>query len=87
MSLRERAEAAGLPPMTLAAMLDAAPSIVYRELDGARPQGRVRAVLTAWEVMTPQQRMTWLAALGVAAERPRRGRPRKSGATAAAPPR
>jgi hypothetical protein len=85
MGLRERAEAADLPPMILAAMLDAAPSVVYRELDGTRPQGRVRAVLAAWEIMTPEQRLAWLAALGVAAERPRRGRPRKSGATAALP--
>jgi hypothetical protein len=38
----------------------------------------VLAILAAWEIMTSAQRLAWLAALDVPAERPRRGRPRKT---------
>ncbi|HEX5321483.1 MAG TPA: hypothetical protein VFW46_20165 [Stellaceae bacterium] len=78
MSLRERAAAAGLDAATIAQSLDLAPSSVYRALDGAPiAAAPVAAVIAAWEIMAPEQRRAWLAALGVPAERPRRGRPRK----------
>lgn len=78
MSLRERAAAAGLDAATITGVLELAPSSVYRVLDGELPGRAARAtaaIIAAWEIMTPEQRLLWLMALGVPAERPRRGRP------------
>jgi len=77
MSLRDRAAAAGLDAATIAQILDLAPSSVYRALDGVLPGRTVTAAIAAWEIMTLAQRRAWLAALGVPAERPPRGRPRQ----------
>lgn len=78
MSLRDRAGAAGIGAPTVAAILDLAPSSAYRMLDGELPGRQVEAIIAAWEIMSAEQRRQWLDALGVLAERPRRGRPRKA---------
>lgn len=72
--LRERAKVAGLTPVTIAKMLGLVSTSARRALDrGAR---ETLAIIVAWEIMSPEQRQAWLAALGVEADRPRRGRPR-----------
>lgn len=80
MTLRDRARSAGIGAPIIAAVLGASPTGIYRWLDDERPNAR--AIIAAWEIMTPEQRRQWLDALGVAAERPRRGRPRKASSDA-----
>lgn len=74
-ALRDRAHIAGITPGMLGAIMDRAPQTVSAIL--TRDAREALVVIAAWEIMTPEQRAAWLAALGVSAERPRRGRPRK----------
>ena len=73
--LKERAVAAGLQPAMLAEMLGIVYTSARRALDRDAPE--MLALIAAWEIMSPDQRLAWLAALGVDAPRPTRGRPRK----------
>jgi len=75
MTIRDRARAAGLSQATIGAMTGRAAATVTDALD--REDGAMVAIIAAWEIMSPDQRTSWLAELGVSAERPRRGRPRK----------
>jgi len=62
-----RADAAGLDQKTLARLAGVAPNSVGRGLrgevgDGSVP-GYLRALIVAWELMAPEQRAAWRAAL------------------------
>lgn len=60
--LSERAKAAGLSTHTLAQLLGITHSTAWRQLAGERRDGAARAIITAWEIMTPEQRQAWIAA-------------------------
>ena len=76
--LRDRAQTAGLSPPMIADILGLRSlSGAHRALD--RGDRGALALIAAWEIMTAEQRRAWLDELGVPSERPRRGRPRKTG--------
>jgi hypothetical protein len=76
MSWRVKIRDLRLPQTVIAELLGRHKATVSQDLAGAEPPASVRAVIAAWEIMTPDQRAAWLAELGVAADRPKRGRPR-----------
>ena len=73
---RDQLRAAGLAQGLIAELLGWRPSSITRALDRGESR-EIEAIVTAWELMIPEQRDAWLAALGVSGERKRRGRPRK----------
>lgn len=77
MTWPERAYAAGLSQRVIAALLDQTDDGVSRSIRRDPPSGAVRAVIAAWEIMSPEQRLAWLAERDVPTDRRRRGRPRK----------
>lgn len=76
MDWRSKIREIGLRQTTIAALLGRHKSTVSQDLAGD-PPASVRAIIAAWEIMTPEQQRAWLSALDVPAERPRRDRPRK----------
>lgn len=64
MSWYERARAAGLRQATIAAILGYTADGVSRGLRRDPVSEPIRAIVAAWEVMTPEQRIAWRAALG-----------------------
>lgn len=71
---QKRVKAVGLTQKVLARLLGRAENTVSRQLagkweGGVIPQNTWAAIL-AWEIMTPEQRLTWITA--VEAELPRR---------------
>lgn len=77
MTLQERARAGGLSQASIAEMLGYTPDGVSRAIRRDPPAPAIVAALTAWEIMSVEQRVTWLAVLGVP-QRRGRGRPRKT---------
>jgi hypothetical protein len=65
-----RAHAAGLDQKTLARLAGAAPNSVSRGLKGewaSGVPGHLRALILAWELMTPEQREEWVRSIEGAA--------------------
>ena len=63
---QDRARAAGLTQKLMADLLGFAPNTVSRQLRGHWRIGvprHVIAAVIAWEIMTPEQRQHWLAAV------------------------
>jgi hypothetical protein len=63
---QRRAKASGLSQKTLAKLLGHAEITVSRQLRGHWDSGvprHVIAAILAWELMTPEQRANWLAAM------------------------
>lgn len=65
----QRAKEAGLSQRVLARLVGKAPMTISRALRGRWKQGvprYLKAVITAWRLMTPEQRRAWLAAMDAA---------------------
>jgi len=85
---RGRMHMAGLRQRTIARLLGWSEGGVSKGLRRDPVPGPIRAVISAWEVMPPQQRADWLAAHGLRHRLPRQrlvspGLPAKSASRAA----
>jgi hypothetical protein len=78
MTMQDRARQAGIAQTTIARLIGYTDDGVSRAIRREPPERVIAAIVAAWEIMSPEQRAAWLAALGVPLDRPRRGRPRKS---------
>lgn len=71
MSWQDRARAVGLRQSTIALMLDRSEWYVSRRLRRVPVKRDIVMAISGWELMTPPQRVDWLAALDLARIRPR----------------
>jgi hypothetical protein len=67
-----RARAAGLKQKAIAQLLGMTPEYVSIGIRAEPPRRPIVAIITAWEALSPAQRVDWLDALGI----PRRSMPR-----------
>src|SRR5947209_8342464 len=85
MSLRAHARQIGLRQSTVARLLRRTEQYVSRRIGGPVPPGDIEFAVIAWQIMTPPQRIDFLAARGMlpgprTRQRVLMGRPKKDGA-------
>ena len=71
MPYRVRARSTGLRQVTISRFLGRAESYVSRGIGGLEPRQPIRAIITAWEIMSPAQRIDWMDACGILPTRTR----------------